>query len=826
MIGHGAAAPGRGRGGAPGPGREPPAGLRGQEGTPRRRRGTALLAIAGGAAAAVAIAYHRVVLLGETFAARDNLTLVLPSRHHLGEALAAGRLPEWCDWIGLGVPFAANPINGVAYPPFWIAALADPIVASDALVLLHLVLAGIGSGLFARRLGASTWGAIAAASAFATCGYVASMPANNNVHLLCWIPWVAWAADRAAVPDGHDRAARVRATAWLAVAFALQLTVGEPAHVLSAAALALAIVVVRGRPRAAAVGRAAVAFAASLPLSAATLLPALAVVDWTSRGGGAEEGASVWALSPLRILELAWPGVLGPQVGPGSLSANLARGLADTFGAAGRLNGPSWSFGVFLGIPVLVLAARELAATRSGRWLALASLAFVALALGAATPLYPVVAALVPGASLVRYPEKLLVPALVLWTAYAGVGFGRLASAGPDRWTVRAALAGATGLGVTLALGWLLRAPIARAASARTQGSFFPVDGAAGVEASIRSGALAFAVALAFAALLVLAARLDRPRLASAAAALALGHLMWLAPGLNPSLPRAKIREAPPLLARAGLPRRGIPPPRVGVEERRPPWGDYETPADVGAFVMHGLSGNAAALFGLAAYPGTYSFEQAALLRLRRAQQAAMSGGNVPLGWRYALVGAEAVIVSSDFVPLFGLPTVAVDPWAGSSLLRVVGARPRAFVAPRWRHAPDPARELAAPGRLDLGLVVLEGRGDASPDEAAAEPIHACAASSERPESVLLDCSSSRGGYAVLLDAHAPGWSATVDGMPARIEAADGVFRAVRVGPGPHRIEMTYRTPWLRAGIAIAIAGWAAWAVVLIVARRKGRSAR
>jgi uncharacterized membrane protein YfhO len=89
-----------------------------------------------------------------------------------------------------------------------------------------------------------------------------------------------------------------------------------------------------------------------------------------------------------------------------------------------------------------------------------------------------------------------------------------------------------------------------------------------------------------------------------------------------------------------------------------------------------------------------------------------------------------------------------------------------------------------------------------------------------RPEEILLDCSSPVAGYAVLLEEWAPGWSATVAGRAADIELADGLFRAVAVEPGRHRIVFCYRTPGLRAGAAVSLAAWLAWAAVMLWARR------
>ena len=52
-----------------------------------------------------------------------------------------------------------------------------------------------------------------------------------------------------------------------------------------------------------------------------------------------------------------------------------------------------------------------------------------------------------------------------------------------------------------------------------------------------------------------------------------------------------------------------------------------------------------------------------------------------------------------------------------------------------------------------------------------------------------------------------PGWSATVDGRPAKVLRADGPFRGVEVPPGRHTVSFSYRNPDEMRGRAVAGAG-------------------
>ncbi|MHB0856335.1 MAG: hypothetical protein ACYC5M_02050 [Anaerolineae bacterium] len=56
--------------------------------------------------------------------------------------------------------------------------------------------------------------------------------------------------------------------------------------------------------------------------------------------------------------------------------------------------------------------------------------------------------------------------------------------------------------------------------------------------------------------------------------------------------------------------------------------------------------------------------------------------------------------------------------------------------------------------------------------------------------------------YLILADLYYPGWQAQVDGQPAPILAADGVFRAVRLTPGEHEIVWTFRPTFALSGLS------------------------
>ncbi len=82
-------------------------------------------------------------------------------------------------------------------------------------------------------------------------------------------------------------------------------------------------------------------------------------------------------------------------------------------------------------------------------------------------------------------------------------------------------------------------------------------------------------------------------------------------------------------------------------------------------------------------------------------------------------------------------------------------------------------------------------------------------------DSVAIQAAMQCPGMVILSDNWFPGWSATVDGRPARLWEADTVIRGVEVPAGAHRIEMRYRPLSVRLGawmLALSLAGLAALA--------------
>jgi len=72
------------------------------------------------------------------------------------------------------------------------------------------------------------------------------------------------------------------------------------------------------------------------------------------------------------------------------------------------------------------------------------------------------------------------------------------------------------------------------------------------------------------------------------------------------------------------------------------------------------------------------------------------------------------------------------------------------------------------------------------------------------PNGLQIETSSPTATVLVLSEIFYPGWVASVDGQPARIDVADYLLRGVALPAGEHRVEMHYAAPAARNGAIIS----------------------
>jgi len=133
-------------------------------------------------------------------------------------------------------------------------------------------------------------------------------------------------------------------------------------------------------------------------------------------------------------------------------------------------------------------------------------------------------------------------------------------------------------------------------------------------------------------------------------------------------------------------------------------------------------------------------------------------------------------------------------------LYAVEDAAPRAFVA---------CRAVGTAGAGEALHAALAGGLDASREVALETPAAAACGGGavrrvvDRPTRQVYEVELDGPGLLVTRDAWARGWRAAVDGREAPVLRANGKHRAVPLEAGRHRVQLDYRAPNLRRGIAV-----------------------
>jgi hypothetical protein len=92
------------------------------------------------------------------------------------------------------------------------------------------------------------------------------------------------------------------------------------------------------------------------------------------------------------------------------------------------------------------------------------------------------------------------------------------------------------------------------------------------------------------------------------------------------------------------------------------------------------------------------------------------------------------------------------------------------------------------------------------------------------PNAFRFEVDAPAAGYLVVRDHFAPGWEATIDGRATRIYRANGLFKAVFVDRGRHRVDLVYRPRSFRTGATVSVLTCAGVFVLLGTAWRRRRA--
>jgi hypothetical protein len=126
---------------------------------------------------------------------------------------------------------------------------------------------------------------------------------------------------------------------------------------------------------------------------------------------------------------------------------------------------------------------------------------------------------------------------------------------------------------------------------------------------------------------------------------------------------------------------------------------------------------------------------------------------------------------------------------------------PRAFVAHRTRLFEEREQLLSAlaeASREELASTAFLLRGEAHGTDLVGtsgvnDPVRI---EDNQADRVVVSVSMSRPGILVVTQNYSPFWEVRVDGVEGRVIPVDHTFQGVRLEPGQHKIELTYRPPY------------------------------
>jgi hypothetical protein len=238
----------------------------------------------------------------------SDLTIThYPNVLYLRQAvLAEGRLPLWSPNILSGMPFAANPLAGVWYPPGWLTLLLPLPLGFNLVIGLHLLWGGLGMFGLLRAEKLASPAALFGAMAF---GFLPKLFAHYGaghltlLYAVPWTPWLLWAA-REQLTGRCCGGFRF----WQALAFAL-LTLADVRWAAYAGILwwgySLAYTPLRRWPGQVLhlLGQSLLAVLLAAPL----LLPLAELARLSSRAAMTAQDALAFSLPPARLLGLFFP---------------------------------------------------------------------------------------------------------------------------------------------------------------------------------------------------------------------------------------------------------------------------------------------------------------------------------------------------------------------------------------------------------------------------------------------------------------------------------------------------------------------------------------
>lgn len=772
------------------------------------------------------------------FFVRDMSALFWPIHRWYGESLRDGVSPLWDPYIGFGQPAIGDALRQMLFPPVAALRLSMPdALGFNLSVVTAVLVAAVGVYLLARRRFCPASSALAS-SIFALSGPVLSSGnLLNQLWSIAFIPWTVWAADRIVERTTLQRCA------LLALFFGLQVLAGEPVTFASGAVLTLGFVAFGAgsshwRERGKVAWSVALAGLVGLSLASAQLLPLL---DTAQRSARRLEGLpDILAVHPLALVEAVVGPVFGDPLAPWTAPQPWLRAMNDGHNP--------YLFSLYVGVPVILLAVLGALNGRDRRWRVFwttTTALSLLCSLGRFALVYPLLRATLPFLESIRYPAKFTGIAVVALSLLAAGGWESLKNSPTQACNWRATVA------VSLVLS--LTGAIVLAVCA--------VRGDLVTESVVSFGGWMNVATPDLAALPVVAALSSSMRDLLILSAVAGASIALIARGETGRvwIGRTALALLPCLCVFCLIAKNASLNPMLDVDLLRiPDW----------AAVTHAYPSDRVFVPGRIAFSVGLPYERGLTRRSQPPPEMSRIAVEATMNEAFSVfpgVSRAREGVSIDVTQLWsreyakGMRVFAWNPESRRSLfLHRTATR---FVIAREKPTPDavelyelreyPLKLYELPPPLPRAFVVTSSMVIPNADvqteklfDPAFDPRETVMLEKEAPYAVglpaapvavrdaefLADETTSvtirvslveSDGFVVLHDTWDPNWTATVDGLPAEVLRANGLFRAVHVVAGEHVVRFAYRPTPFYAGLAIS--GVTALLLVIVGATRLGK---
>ncbi|MBX7118199.1 MAG: YfhO family protein [Gemmatimonadaceae bacterium] len=725
----------------------------------------------------------------------DQMIAGYAFRDFAAQSLRAGDgVPLWNPYLFGGLPYVAAMHGDIFYPTAWLREVLPTDAAMTWGLILHLMLAGIGTYAFLRAVGLGFHGALAGGLAYMMSGPIAGLVSpghDGKIFVSALLPFALLLLTRA-IRDG-------RHWAWGMLAIVVGLGVLSPhpqlLQYLLLTAGAWALMLAFGgageerlaRPQA--VSRLGLALAAVIvggAIGAIQYLPVSEYVDWSPRSGGKGWEHAVSYSMPIEEILNAYL----PQFS----------GILDRYWGRNGIHFHS----DYVGASVLVLAALGLGAVRGARrhltWFWVGTGVITLLwALGGNTPFYHLVYWLVPGTKFFRAPSTIMYVTTFAVAVLAGLGTERLLLAEVNRRTL--AIAGGFGVAVALlaTVGFFEKMAFGLSQIPQTEGNITEGKGAVILGAWRSMLFLGAVVGIAYG---VAARRITAP-LAGALLALTIVADLW-------SVERLYFRFSPP----AAVTFASDPAIEHIKQEKEPVRVIAIDLTGTGVPRDPNLAGDGLMAHGIRLAFGYHGNELRYYQELDGEARGRDQMGN-PAFW--ALANVKYFYTTADSLPVPGARKVVgpVRNAAGSqiSLFELPEAHPYAWVVPAMAKYPDQAvaDAVRAPNFPVRNVAILaEDSKVAAPKlEAIPAPLAITAkveAYGPGRATIALEAPAPAGSALVVSENYYPGWSASVDGQPVAPERANLSLMAVPLPAGARKVELSFDSPAYHTGRTVTLA--------------------